>query len=111
MVEALCNPAPDMARSAASGKQRLAGYRRDRQTPDQQKEAGMTQAEPIEAMIALFHGVTPPNPAAHRFAADIAATIAAFEAQRGALAFEDEPADFLTALHEAAPAEGQDATS
>jgi hypothetical protein len=53
-----------------------------------------------EAAIAAWHGITPPNDAARRLAADLAAVIAAFEAVRGALAFEDEPSSFETALAE-----------
>ncbi len=56
----------------------------------------------VEAAIAEWQGVVPPNPLAHRFAADLAAVIAAFEAVRGGLAFEDEPADFAAALRETA---------
>jgi hypothetical protein len=55
-----------------------------------------------EAAIADWHGITPPNEAAHRFAADLASSIAAFEALRGALAFEDEPSDFEAALKDCA---------
>lgn len=52
----------------------------------------------IEANVELWHGVTPPNDPARRLAADLAATIAAFEAQRHLLQFEDEPSDFTAAL-------------
>jgi len=52
----------------------------------------------IEQTIARWHGVAAPNEPARRMAADLAATIRAFEAQRGALAFEDEPASFEAAL-------------
>jgi hypothetical protein len=55
-----------------------------------------------EAMIADWHGVQPPNAAAHRFAADLEGTIAAFEALRGGLAFEQEPSDFEVALRDTA---------
>lgn len=55
-----------------------------------------------EAMIAQWQGTTPPNIAAHRFAADLESTLKAFEAQRDTLAFENEPADFLAALKETA---------
>ncbi len=55
-----------------------------------------------EATIAEWHGITPPNEAAHRFAADLAASIVAFEALRGTLAFEDEPSDFEAALKDCA---------
>jgi hypothetical protein len=53
-----------------------------------------------EAMIATWHGITPPNDAARRLAADLASTIAAFEAVRGTLRFEDEPSSFEAALRE-----------
>ena len=51
-----------------------------------------------EAAIATWHGVTAPNDPARRMAADLAATIAAFEALRGTLAFEAEPSSFEAAL-------------
>ena len=51
-----------------------------------------------EAMIAAWHGITPPNDAARRMAADLAATIAAVDAVRSGLRFEDEPASFEAAL-------------
>ncbi len=53
-----------------------------------------------EAAVARWHGVTAPNEPARRMAADLAATIAAFDALRGTLAFEDEPASFEAALRE-----------
>jgi hypothetical protein len=53
-----------------------------------------------EAMIAAWHGITPPNDAAKRLAADLAATIKAFEAVRGGMKFEDEPSSFEAALKE-----------
>jgi hypothetical protein len=52
----------------------------------------------IEAVIARWHGVTVPNDPARRMAAELAATILAFEAVRGTLRFEDEPASFEAAL-------------
>ena len=52
----------------------------------------------IEASIAQWHGIEPPNQPAKRLAAELAATITAFEALRGALVFEDEPASFEAAL-------------
>ena len=59
----------------------------------------MSEFEPsIEASIRLWHGVEPPNAPAKRLAAELASTIAAFEALRGTLAFEDEPAGFEAAL-------------
>jgi hypothetical protein len=62
----------------------------------------MTQlAETIEASVAAWSGIVPPNDPARRLAADLAATIAAFEALRGTLAFEDEPSSFEAALQEA----------
>ncbi len=51
-----------------------------------------------EAMIAAWHGILPPNDAARRLAADLANTIAAVEAVRADLRFEDEPASFEAAL-------------
>jgi hypothetical protein len=53
-----------------------------------------------EAAIAAWHGIAPPNDAARRLAADLASTIAAFEAVRGTLRFEDEPSSFEAALQE-----------
>jgi hypothetical protein len=53
-----------------------------------------------EAAIAAWHGITPPNDAARRLAADLASTIAAFEAVRGTLRFEEEPSSFEAALRE-----------
>jgi hypothetical protein len=52
----------------------------------------------VEATIARWHGIEPPNEPAKRLAADLAATIAAFEALRGTLVFEDEPSSFEAAL-------------
>ena len=54
--------------------------------------------EQTEAMIAAWHGIAAPNEAARILAADLAATIAAFEAVRGQLRFEDEPSSFDAAL-------------
>jgi hypothetical protein len=54
-----------------------------------------------EAAVARWHGIAAPNDPARRMAADLAATIAAFEALRGTLAFEDEPASFEVALRAA----------
>jgi hypothetical protein len=51
-----------------------------------------------EATIARWHGIKPPNNQAKRLAEELAATIAAFEALRGSLVFEDEPASFEAAL-------------
>lgn len=55
------------------------------------------QAE-TEANIARWFGIAPPNEAARRMAADLAATIAAFTALRDTLVFEDEPSSFEAAL-------------
>ena len=53
-----------------------------------------------EAMIAAWHGIAPPNAAARVMAADLVATIRAFEAVRDQMRFEDEPASFEAALQE-----------
>jgi len=53
-----------------------------------------------EATIAAWHGITPPNDPARRLAADLAATVAAFEEVRGTLRFEDEPSSFEAVLRE-----------
>ena len=55
-------------------------------------------------MIATWHSVTPPNAVALRLLADLEKTIRDFEAQRGALVFEDEPSSFEAALLDAAGA-------
>nr|WP_158742769.1 hypothetical protein [Acidisphaera sp. L21] len=55
----------------------------------------------IEAQIAAWSGITAPNDAAKRMALELAGTIAAFEALRGTLEFEDEPASFTAALQAA----------
>jgi hypothetical protein len=52
----------------------------------------------VEATIARWHGIEPPNEPARRLASELAATIAAFEALRGTMAFEDEPSSFEAAL-------------
>ncbi len=52
----------------------------------------------LETTIKRWHGIEPPNAAAKRLAAELMGTIAAFEALRGTLAFEDEPASFEAAL-------------
>ncbi len=62
----------------------------------------MEFVERTEAAIAHWQGITPPNETAHRFVADLAASIAAFEAVRGGLVFEDEPSDFEAALKDCA---------
>lgn len=51
-----------------------------------------------EAQIAAWHGVHAPNDPGRRMAADLVNIIAAFEAQRGRMAFEEEPASFEAAL-------------
>ena len=53
-----------------------------------------------ELTIARWHGVTAPNEQARRMAADLVNTIAAFDALRGTLQFEDEPSSFESALHD-----------
>ena len=53
-----------------------------------------------ELTIARWHGVSAPNEQARRMAADLITTIAAFEALRGTLQFEDEPSSFESALHD-----------
>jgi hypothetical protein len=52
----------------------------------------------VEATIARWFGIHAPNPPAQRLAAELAETIAAFEALRGTIAFEDEPSSFEAAL-------------
>jgi hypothetical protein len=61
----------------------------------------VTLLDRIETSVATWNGITPPNEPARRMAADLAATIAAFEALRGSLQFEDEPSSFEAALLEA----------
>ena len=51
-----------------------------------------------EATISRWHGIDPPNEAARRLASELSETIAAFEALRGTLVFEDEPSSFEAAL-------------
>jgi hypothetical protein len=51
-----------------------------------------------EATIARWHAIEAPNDPAKRLAAELSETIAAFEALRGTLVFEDEPASFEAAL-------------
>jgi len=52
--------------------------------------------------IATWHGVQPPNDVARRMLGDLEKLIRDFEALRGSLRFEDEPASFEAALVEAA---------
>jgi hypothetical protein len=51
-----------------------------------------------EDSVAGWTGITPPNDPARRMAADLASVIAAFEALRGTMRFEDEPSSFEAAL-------------
>ena len=51
----------------------------------------------VEATIARWHGIAPPNDPARRMAADLINTIMGFEALRGTLLFEDEPSSFEAA--------------
>jgi hypothetical protein len=51
-----------------------------------------------EQMITTWSGISAPNAPARRMAEDLTVVIAAFEAQRGTLLFEDEPASFEAAL-------------
>ncbi len=57
--------------------------------------------ETIESSTDTWSGITPPNEPARRMAADLATVIAGFEALRGTLQFEDEPASFTAALQAA----------
>ena len=52
----------------------------------------------IEALIAHWHGIAPPNDVAHHLTEELAETLRAFAALRGSLKFEDEPASFEAAL-------------
>ncbi|MDE2198233.1 MAG: hypothetical protein KGJ41_04350 [Rhodospirillales bacterium] len=66
----------------------------------------MEFADFTEAMIAAWNGIAPPNETARRMAADLAASLDSYARQRERMAFEDEPASFIAALHatrEAAP--------
>jgi hypothetical protein len=60
----------------------------------------MEFVEQTEAAIKTWQAITPPNRAAHRFIADLAGAIGAFEALREQMAFEDEPSSFEAALRE-----------
>ncbi len=51
-----------------------------------------------EAAIHRWFGIDAPNAPGRRMAADLALTIKAFEALRGTIVFEDEPAGFEAAL-------------
>ncbi len=57
------------------------------------------------ATIAVWRDISPPNGVALRMVDDLAKIIQDFEAQRGTLAFEDEPASFEAALLAAASVE------
>lgn len=62
----------------------------------------MSEFEPmVEVTVATWSGIAPQNDPARRMAADLANLIAAFEALRGQLRFEDEPASFEAALQAA----------
>jgi hypothetical protein len=52
----------------------------------------------IEDNVRLWFGIEPPNAPGKRLAAELEATIAAFEALRGTLVFEEEPSGFDAAL-------------
>jgi hypothetical protein len=52
----------------------------------------------IEATIARWFGIAAPNDPARRLAAELEATVAAFEALRSTMEFEDEPSSFEAAL-------------
>jgi hypothetical protein len=56
----------------------------------------------MTASIATWHGIKPPNAASLRMLGDLEKLIHDFEALRGTLRFEDEPASFEAALAEAA---------
>ena len=53
-----------------------------------------------ESTIVRWFGITAPNDPGRRLVADLVSTIRAFEALRGTIAFEDEPAGFEAALQE-----------
>ena len=59
-------------------------------------------ADDMTASIATWHGVQPPNEVALRMLGDLEKLIRDFEALRGTMRFEDEPASFEAALVEAA---------
>lgn len=54
----------------------------------------------IREQAAAWSSVTPPNPVGEALAETFAETIAGLATLRGGLAFEQEPASFLTALQE-----------
>ena len=53
-----------------------------------------------EAYTEAWHGIPAPNAPARILAAELHDVIRAFEAQRGRLQFEDEPASFEAALQD-----------
>ena len=55
----------------------------------------------IESSTLAWSGITAPNDPARRMIADLVTVIAGFEALRGTLQFEDEPASFTAALQAA----------
>jgi hypothetical protein len=55
----------------------------------------------IRAQAAAWSAVAPPNAVGEKLAEAFAETIASLSALRGGLVFEQEPASFLAALHEA----------
>ncbi len=54
--------------------------------------------ERAEQWIGTWHGIAAPNEPARQMTEDLVGVIAAFEALRGQLRFEDEPASFEAAL-------------
>lgn len=52
----------------------------------------------VEKTIARWHGIEAPNKPAKQMLGDLPGIIAAFEALRGTLVFEDEPSSFEAAL-------------
>jgi hypothetical protein len=63
--------------------------------------------EQTERMITTWHGISAPNEPGKRMAEGLASVIAAFEALRGTLRFEDEPASFEAVLHETREGAGE----
>jgi hypothetical protein len=97
------HPLDDATLSEPEHDAKLAGAmmaaRRCRQGKGVEGGKTMTEIEPlILADVAAWSGIDPPNDPARRLAADLATTIAAFEAVRGQLRFEDEPSSFEVAL-------------
>jgi hypothetical protein len=54
----------------------------------------------VRAQAAAWSSVVPPNAVGEKLAEAFAETIASLSALRSGLVFEQEPASFLTALHE-----------